>query len=938
MWRSLGRSDVGPESRSREGFTERWWLEDLSRSERVGSPMSDTIKERNLLFGVLALQMDFVSREALLSAMKTCATEQDKRVGDVLCSQGALAEEDDGLIDSLVRRFIERHDNDARRSLAAVTTIDAIRRELEEIGDPDLNATVDCVSKAADQTALLPDASLANHAGAAGVDGARFQLIKFHARGGLGEVWRAQDVELKREVAVKRLQNYHADNPQSRTRFLHEAEVTGRLEHRGIVPVYSLGHFADGRPFYAMRFVSGTSLKKAIAEFHNVESTEAAGGDRLLALRRLLGRFVDVCNTVAYAHDRGVLHRDLKPGNVILDDYGETFVVDWGLAKTGTIEVESPPDGTMPPPVATSTAPGTVAGTALGTPGFMSPEQAAGRLSELSPASDVYSLGATLYCLLTGIPPFSESNQSVMVAKVRAGDFPRPRQVISTIPPALEAVCLKAMAVAPEGRYATAQALGDEIERWLADQPVLAYPEPFAVRAARWVRRHKEWVAAAAALLMLSLLGLGIYDWRITAEQARTTDQLAMTRGALREILKVSGESLAFTSNTEKLRGYLAQLVLDRYQELGDKFPSDPGIRLETAQVFRVLGGIGRLTGQFAKSQEFYEKAIRELTALCGTYPGHEGYRRWLVEAFTDRGELNHMNGRTIDAESDFHAAIGAADKMPSAPNSANYRRGMGPALTNLSELLVLKNQHSEAYAAANRAVELLKPLAAPDAGSDTTTRDRWLLALALTDRGVTLRETGQRDRAARDFDEAARILGAVAQDDEEYDDCQFQLAAIANERGELLSTDPRALGEAVQSYEHAAQILKRLIDNHKVIPHYREEMARALCGRAAVDIAMNRIPDAERDCKAALDHLDWLTGEQTRKGAPVNPEYLSLLGQVLDHESRIYFLLGQATEGQSHHARAIEKLGRAIELDPARAADKVKLEEINARPAERKL
>ena len=117
--------------------------------------------------------------------------------------------------------------------------------------------------------------------------------------------------------------------------------MTGRLEHRGIVPVYSLGHFENGRPFYAMRFVSGTSLKDAIDEFHEAKVSDPAGADRSLELRRLLSRFVDVCNTVAYAHSRGVLHRDLKPGNIILDEYGETLVVDWGLAKTEAVDVEA---------------------------------------------------------------------------------------------------------------------------------------------------------------------------------------------------------------------------------------------------------------------------------------------------------------------------------------------------------------------------------------------------------------------------------------------------------------------------------------------------------------------------------------------------------------------------------------------------------------------
>ena len=236
-----------------------------------------------------------------------------------------------------------------------------------------------------------------------------------------------------------------------------------------------------------------------------------------------------------------------------------------------------------------------VAGTAMGTPGFMSPEQAAGRLSELGPASDVYSLGATLYCLLTGKPPFVEPDSSLMVTKVSRATFPGLAWSSRPCRLALEAICLKAMASRPEDRYSSPQALGDEIERWLADEPVLAYPEPFPARAFRWVRRRKQWVAAAAAFLILTVVGLAIYNWRITSEKARTSEQLAMTRDALRELLKVSGTNLAFIPNTEKLREHLAQLVLDRYQQLGDKFPTDPGVRLETAQVFRVIGGIGRL-------------------------------------------------------------------------------------------------------------------------------------------------------------------------------------------------------------------------------------------------------------------------------------------------------------------------------------------------------
>ena len=146
-------------------------------------------------------------------------------------------------------------------------------------------------------------------------------------------MWVARDEELHREVALKELQQSFADDPDKRQRFVVEAEVTGALEHPGIVPVYGLGHYSSGRPFYAMRFVRGDSLKEAIARFHDPDAAHHSSSERALELRKLLGRFVDVCQAIEYAHNRGVLHRDLKPGNIMLGKYGETLVIDWGLAK-----------------------------------------------------------------------------------------------------------------------------------------------------------------------------------------------------------------------------------------------------------------------------------------------------------------------------------------------------------------------------------------------------------------------------------------------------------------------------------------------------------------------------------------------------------------------------------------------------------------------------
>jgi WD40 repeat protein/serine/threonine protein kinase len=482
--------------------------------------------DRNLLFGILALQMDFVTRDALIAAMQTWVFNKAKPLGDILLEQGALRDDACTLLEALVQKHLEVHQNDVEKSLAAVRPPSTVRDELRRIPDPDLQASlahVAATSRADEDSSGL---SLFT-AGGSTSTGERFRILRPHARGGIGQVYVAYDEELHREVALKEIQDRYADHPQSRTRFLLEAEITGGLEHPGIVPVYGLGQYVDGRPFYAMRFIKGDSLKDAVESFHNAEAPGRDPGERALQLRKLLSRFLDVCNAVSYAHSRGVLHRDLKPGNIMLGPYGETLVVDWGLAKPFTVS-STPAAGAEAPlvPGTIEDAGLTAVGTVLGTPQYMSPEQAAGRLDRLGTASDVYSLGATLYYVLTGKAPFEAGDVRVLLLKVQRGEFPRPRRVKPGVASGLEAVCLKAMALAPEERYPSPRALADDVEHWLADEPVSAYREPWSQRLARWARRHRHWIQSGVATLVLlaagSVVATGlVYGFYRNADRAR---------------------------------------------------------------------------------------------------------------------------------------------------------------------------------------------------------------------------------------------------------------------------------------------------------------------------------------------------------------------------------------------------------------------------------
>jgi eukaryotic-like serine/threonine-protein kinase len=353
---------------------------------------------------------------------------------------------------------------------------------------------------------------------------ADFHELRFHAAGALGEVFMARNVELNREVALKFLKPERSKDPDSLRRFLQEAEVTGRLEHPGVVPIYALGTDGSGAPCYAMRFIRGETLQEPIGVFHAADETGRDPSERSLALRDLLNRFVSVCNTIGYAHSRGILHRDLKPRNVMLGKYDETLVVDWGLAKPFDRDeaARSVGEETLTPSSGSDSGSDTPTVGAVGTPAYMSPEQAEAKWEMVGPASDIFGLGAILYTILTGRPPYQGRTIGEVLERVKRCEFPAPRRIKPGVSRALEAVCLKAMAPKPEDRYATAIELAADVRRWLADEPVAAYSDPITSKLSRWARRHKSAVAATLVALSISAVVLSL----AAISQARINDLL----------------------------------------------------------------------------------------------------------------------------------------------------------------------------------------------------------------------------------------------------------------------------------------------------------------------------------------------------------------------------------------------------------------------------
>jgi tetratricopeptide (TPR) repeat protein len=436
----------------------------------------------------------------------------------------------------------------------------------------------------------------------------------------------ARNAELNREVALKFIKPERAGEPDSLRRFLQEAEVTGRLEHPGVVPIYALGTDADGSPCYAMRFIRGTTLQDAIDAFHAVESSNPDRSERSLALRELLTRFASVCSTMAYAHSRGILHRDLKPRNVMLGKYDETLVVDWGLAKPFERDESARVEGeeTLLPGSGSGSGSDTPTLGVVGTPAYMSPEQAEGRWDVVGPASDLFGLGAILYTILTGRPPYQGRKIGELLEKVKRCDYRKPRDLKAGIPRALEAICQKAMGKRIEDRYATALDLAEDVRRWLADEPVTAWREPRLVRARRWMWLHRTGVAAAAVALLAGLIGLGT----VAAVQARanrllrranlaTTRALNETRQAQTETQLALAQSEASRTRAEESRAQAEAVT----RFLVDAFRSpDP---FQTGRDVKVVDVLDRAALELDK--EFSGSAATKgalLNALGSTYHG----------------------------------------------------------------------------------------------------------------------------------------------------------------------------------------------------------------------------------------------------------------------------------------------------------------------------
>ena len=768
--------------------------------------------DSNLLMGILALQLDFIDRDQLVKSLNDWVLNKQTPLHQILREMGALSGDTEALLLAVVQKHLEMHEGDVEKSLAAVSSLGSVADELRAMDDPVIDETLTFASRR-DGGSPRPDSMDAPTG--------RYSILRPHAKGGLGEVSLARDEELRREVAVKLLQERYATDAGNRARFVAEAEITGNLEHPGIVPVYGLGVTPEGRPFYAMRFIRGDSLRDAAIQFHN---ERRAPSDRRLELRKLLGRFIDVCEAIEYAHTRGVVHRDLKPGNIMLGRFGETLVVDWGLAKSvGRDEPDRSALSTIRPSGSGSSS-RTSFGSALGTPAYMSPEQASGRIDALGPASDVFGLGATLYFVLTGRPPIEGRNAEQVIARAKEGDFPPPRRVNPGVPKQLNALCLKAMAFQPEDRYASPRELAEDVERWLADAEVLAFPDSPLRKCFRWVRRNSHWVAATAVVALLAIASGWGLAWQSNQARRRISEEKRRVEQAQRQaqrnfgraltavdkmLTRVGSDTLADAPFMSDVRRKLLTDALTFYEEnLGEADDDFPSLNFQTARSRYVLGKCYLLLGRHREALE----ALRD------------------AESQFDRIDTAHISGKDLG--------------IASAQN-----------LMRLGETLLLLENPDEAADKQIAAIATLDRLshAGPERDLDLLRGKIYeLLAAAYRASGETQQASGALSKATACLE---RVLEQPSEKDEET---LFALQLVWHSQGALQYASAQ-LPEAEASLRKALAYQNRLLKVAGAKPWYAVDRASSLMRLSNVLQDLGRIDDAIQGMSSARDVFEKL-------------------------------------------------------------------------------
>jgi serine/threonine protein kinase/tetratricopeptide (TPR) repeat protein len=682
-----------------------------------------------------------------------------------------------------------------------------------------------------------------------------YRIVREIGRGGMGIVYEAHQKSLNRRVALKILPFAAVLDQRQIARFRNEAQAAAQLHHPHIVPVFAVGQ-EQGIYYYAMQYIDGQSLEQAIAELRRTaeerggQSTKEAGAangstttEHLeTASARSSPRSIgqgDIFRTVArlgkesaealeHAHEHGILHRDIKPSNLLLDERGKLWVTDFGLAR---MQADS---GV------------TMTGDVVGTLRYMSPEQASGRSALVDARTDVYSLGATLYELLTQRQAHPGDDRQSLLRQIVEVEPIRPRRINPAVPIDLETIVLGAMAKSRDDRYVSAQALADDLDRFLNGKPTLARRPTLVDHTAKWARRHRSIVAVAAAALVLLTVVSAVGMVLLAREQARTTAALAevkesaqqkqnslalaerhfrQARGAVDQLGTRLADRLQEIPGSESLRRDLLVDTLGYYRQFAADAGNDATLRGDLALAHFKSGAITAKLGAANEALAEYEAARELLADLAAAEPNNAEPRVQLAVTHNNVGLLLAARGDLEQARHQYNRAIEIQQRLVDENASTPaFAASLAESQANLGMLLEQSGDTTGAERSLRAAVDVLRPLAGSRDGEPKYTRN---LAIACNNLSYVLRrhDVAAAETASREAIELLEQLTQKSPGEMEYLDdlalCYNNLAALEGQK--------ERNGPAIDWHQRAIAIQEQMIRKAPAVVRYRSDLAVSL-------------------------------------------------------------------------------------------------------------
>jgi tetratricopeptide (TPR) repeat protein/tRNA A-37 threonylcarbamoyl transferase component Bud32 len=776
-----------------------------------------------------------------------------------------------------------------------------------------------------------------------------YELLEEIAHGGMGTVYRARQKSLTRIVAIKILRADPLSPSAELQRFRAEAEAVAHLDHPHIVPIYDVGTYA-GRPWFSMKLLEGGSLAGKMTRYQ----TGFHGAATLLST---------VAETVHFAHERGILHRDLKPANILLDGSGVPYVSDFGLAKRLTA-----PRSSSSISVAQTLSLQTLSGTILGTPSYMAPEQASGIPGAVTTAVDVYGLGAILYEMLTGQPPFRGTNLFETLRTVQEQDPVPPRTINPRVPRDLETICLKCLQKGPAQRYRSALALAQDLQRFRHGEPIEARPARRLERVGRWCRRHPAVAALSASLLgvLLTALVLVTWQWRraeqavaerdihlaaATMERSRAENALEENQLHLAEVrtersraekalqenkqhlatvrterdraqksreraeeildtfcLRMSEKTLNDVPGLQPLRRQLLEMGRRYYQDLLEEYPDSERLRDRLAKANYLIGDLTNDLGLRTDSLKAYRQAL-ELYQRLHQLHADSGEYAYRVALCHQRIAILHT---VFDHPQEAFLAYEEARKIleplhEKQPHNASVQMELANLHNNLAVLCSTRGWRPQAETHYKKNIELLEDLRA-QTGNPGAIRG---LGVTLTNLGGLLAGQGRRDEARTCFDRARDLLEDLHTRFPRDLETTLCLARshyrIAAGYCAAQQWEP-----AFTSLDNSRKLLEPLVAANPDVRVFRETLAEVFQQTGHAQRDTNRLPEALQCYDRALTLLEPLARRDRAAAGPRRAR-----AALSFDKGCVLLRLGRLAEAQDHFTQARDLYRPLAQADP---------------------